>query len=220
MIMKISHNFEKGDNSQLIISPVYSESGHAIYICCRDHSNDDSRKKWKKKWMTGFWGGTSSCNTLSQHFANSAVVITIWFANTASYWAECCLMCFITFVKPFWHTDFDYELVRLPDLEIGLTAGVTGHQGMLTPPRHPIPLWFVRGSGSAQSSAHRFTCAHTHFLCEIILHVTVCILIFYSAEILLKRSKTQNQSINPIFRICISCGIYETGHSALYHLFT
>jgi hypothetical protein len=48
-------------------------------------------------------------------------------------------MCFITFVKPFWHTDFDYGLLRLPDLEIRLTAGVTSQPRMLTPPRHLIP---------------------------------------------------------------------------------
>jgi hypothetical protein len=37
------------------------------------------------------------------------------------------------------HTDFDYGLYRLLDLEIGLTAGVTGAQEMLTPARHLIP---------------------------------------------------------------------------------
>jgi hypothetical protein len=36
------------------------------------------------------------------------------------------------------HTDFDYGLLRLPDLEIGLAVGVTGQQGMLTPPSHLI----------------------------------------------------------------------------------
>jgi hypothetical protein len=39
----------------------------------------------------------------------------------------------------FWYTDFDYGSNRLPELELGLTAGVTGRQGMLTPPRHLIP---------------------------------------------------------------------------------
>jgi hypothetical protein len=76
---------------------------------------------------------------LSPHFASSTVVITIWFANITSHWVACCLMCFRTFVKPFWHTDFDYGLLRLPDLEIGLTVGVTFQHGMLTPPRHLIP---------------------------------------------------------------------------------
>jgi hypothetical protein len=37
------------------------------------------------------------------------------------------------------HTDLDYASYRLPNLEIGLTVGVTGRQGMLTPPRHLIP---------------------------------------------------------------------------------
>jgi hypothetical protein len=78
-------------------------------------------------------------NGLSQHFANSTVVITIWFGKATSHWVECCLMCFITFVRPFWHSDFDYGLLHLPDLKIGLTAGVTGRHGMLTLPRHLIP---------------------------------------------------------------------------------
>jgi hypothetical protein len=64
--------------------------------------------------------------------------ITIWFANTTSHWVECCLMCFIRFVRPFWDTDFDYELLLLPDLEVELMAGVTSREGMLTPPRHLI----------------------------------------------------------------------------------
>jgi hypothetical protein len=37
-----------------------------------------------------------------------------------------------------WHTDFFCELFCLPDLEIECTAGVTGLQGMLTPPGHLI----------------------------------------------------------------------------------
>ena len=37
-----------------------------------------------------------------------------------------------------WHTDLDYGSYRLSNLEIGLTAGVTGQQGMLTPPWHLI----------------------------------------------------------------------------------
>jgi hypothetical protein len=38
-----------------------------------------------------------------------------------------------------WHTDLDYGWYRLSNVEIGLTAGVTGQQGMLTPPWHLIP---------------------------------------------------------------------------------
>jgi hypothetical protein len=38
-----------------------------------------------------------------------------------------------------WHTDFDYGLYRLSNLEIGLTVGVTGQQEMLTPLWHLIP---------------------------------------------------------------------------------
>jgi hypothetical protein len=32
------------------------------------------------------------------------------------------------------HIDLDYGSYRLSNVEIGLTAGVTGQQGMLTPP--------------------------------------------------------------------------------------
>jgi hypothetical protein len=38
-----------------------------------------------------------------------------------------------------WHTDLNYGSYRLSNVEIGLTAGVTGQQGMLTPPWHLIP---------------------------------------------------------------------------------
>jgi hypothetical protein len=55
MIMKISQ-FEKGDNSQLIISLVYSESDHATYICCRGHPNDASQNYFFKLNDTGFGG--------------------------------------------------------------------------------------------------------------------------------------------------------------------
>jgi hypothetical protein len=39
------HNFQKGGNSQLIISPAWLESGHDTFTYCRGHSNDHS---WKK----------------------------------------------------------------------------------------------------------------------------------------------------------------------------
>jgi hypothetical protein len=35
-----------------------------------------------------------------------------------------------------WYTDFDYDSYRLPDLELGLTTGVTDQQGMFTSPRY------------------------------------------------------------------------------------
>jgi hypothetical protein len=44
-----------------------------------------------------------------------------------------------------WHTDFDYRLFCLPDLETGAMVGVSGRQGMLTPPRHLIPPMVSRG---------------------------------------------------------------------------
>ena len=60
-------------------------------------------------------------------------------------WVECCLMCFIAIVKPFFKHWFDYGLFRLPDQDYGLTADVTGQQGMLTPPRHLIPTLVCPG---------------------------------------------------------------------------
>jgi hypothetical protein len=44
-----------------------------------------------------------------------------------------------------WHTDLDYGSYRLSNVEIRLTAGVTGQQRMLTPPWHLIPLGVTRG---------------------------------------------------------------------------
>jgi hypothetical protein len=42
-----------------------------------------------------------------------------------------------------WHTDLDYGSYNLTNLEIGLTANMTGRQGMLNTPRYLItPLIF------------------------------------------------------------------------------
>jgi hypothetical protein len=41
-----------------------------------------------------------------------------------------------------WHSHFDYELFRLPDLEMELRAGIFGPQG--TPP-DPMQLWYIWG---------------------------------------------------------------------------
>jgi hypothetical protein len=38
-----------------------------------------------------------------------------------------------------WHTDLDYSSYHLFNVEIRLTAGVTGQQGTPTPPWHLIP---------------------------------------------------------------------------------
>jgi hypothetical protein len=43
-----------------------------------------------------------------------------------------------------WHSDFDSRLLRIPDQNKELTAGVTGRQDMLTPCRHLIPLWEIQ----------------------------------------------------------------------------
>jgi hypothetical protein len=39
----------------------------------------------------------------------------------------------------YWYTDLDYGSYRLSNVEIGLTAVVTGQQGIFTPPWHLIP---------------------------------------------------------------------------------
>ena len=49
-------------------------------------------------------------------------------------------------------TDFDNGSLRLPDLDYWLTAGVTGQQGMLTPPSTCSQLWHIQGSVFAMHS--------------------------------------------------------------------
>ena len=49
---------------------------------------------------------------------------------------KCCLTSSKTIVI---NIAFDYGLLRLPDLDYWFTAGVTGQQGMLTPPWHVFP---------------------------------------------------------------------------------
>jgi hypothetical protein len=46
----------------------------------------------------------------------------------------------------FWNTNLDYGLNRLPELELGLTVGVTGRQGMLTLLGIWSHLWCFQGS--------------------------------------------------------------------------
>jgi hypothetical protein len=83
-----------------------------------------------------------------------------------------------------WHTDLDYESYRLSNVEIGLTAGVTDQQGMLTPPWHLIPplictpiLWFVFPIGLMRLITDRYFC---HFILDfcfqklLFWHVTYC----------------------------------------------
>jgi hypothetical protein len=79
------------------------------------------------------------------------VVTTILFAHTTFLWATCCLICFIPIVSRSWHTDLDYGSYRLSNVEIGLTADVTGQQGMLTPPWHLIPPLNIQRSVYAHS---------------------------------------------------------------------
>lgn len=60
----------------------------------------------------------------------------IVFANTTCDRDECCLAYFIQIVKCSFHTDFDCGWIRLPDQNRGVTAGMTGQQDVLIPPRH------------------------------------------------------------------------------------
>ena len=55
----------------------------------------------------------------------------ILLVHTICHVVRCCPACFKTIVKPFFYTDFDYGLLRLPDVD--------SQQGMLTLPRHLIP---------------------------------------------------------------------------------
>jgi hypothetical protein len=63
----------------------------------------------------------------------------ISFAHTTFSWATCCLICFIPIVICSCLTYFHYGSYRLLSLETGLTAGLTGRQGMLPSPWHLIP---------------------------------------------------------------------------------
>jgi hypothetical protein len=90
-----------------------------------------------------------------------------------------------------WHIDLDYGSYRLSNLEIGLTACVTGQQVMLTSPWHLIPpliylevrfrpisdnLWFVFPIGLMKLIAVRYFC---HFI-HIFIYTCVYTLKFYS----------------------------------------
>jgi hypothetical protein len=70
--------------------------------------------------------------------ANFMVVTTISFTHTTFLWATCCLICFITIVKPFLTLILTTVHTFYLNLEKGLTAGVIDRQGMLNPPWHLI----------------------------------------------------------------------------------
>jgi hypothetical protein len=82
--------------------------------------------------------------------------LVLWFMRREYDWYNN-LVCLIIHVHPFfgphavwyvsyqslsrsWHSDLEYGSYRLSNFEIGLTAGVTARQGMLTPPWYLIPL--------------------------------------------------------------------------------
>ena len=67
--------------------------------------------------------------------------------------------CFKTIVKPFLYTNFDYGLLRLPNLDYWLPVDVAGQKGMLTPPRHLAShINLVWGFFFARNSAIRYYC--------------------------------------------------------------
>jgi hypothetical protein len=56
------------------------------------------------------------------------------FSKNFDYQNRCCLSCFIPIVKCCLQTDFDYGLLCLLHLDIGLMVGVI-KQGMFSPPK-------------------------------------------------------------------------------------
>jgi hypothetical protein len=83
---------------------------------------------WQISWChRGF-----NCLDYRQFSANVMVVTTFLWTNAIWYISYQSLSCS-------WQTDLDYGLYRLSNVEIGLTAGATGQQGMLTRPWHLIP---------------------------------------------------------------------------------
>jgi hypothetical protein len=76
------------------------------------------------------------------------VVISIYFANTTFHKAKCRLCASWRLLIRSWYNDIDCGSCHLPDLEIRLTAVVTGRQGMLTPlMSHNVPdLWYIHRS--------------------------------------------------------------------------
>jgi hypothetical protein len=72
--------------------------------------------------------------------ASLMVVTTIYFAHTIFLWATCCLICFISIVKPLLTHWSWLRFVSFIWYGNRAHGGVTSGQEMLTPPRHLIPL--------------------------------------------------------------------------------
>jgi hypothetical protein len=91
---------------------------------------------WQKSWCHRSFYAVSFTSSFLQVFwslQRSSLPIQPFFGPN-SVWCVSCQS-----LSHFWVTDLDYGLNRLPELELGLTADVTGRQGMLTPPKHLIP---------------------------------------------------------------------------------
>jgi hypothetical protein len=77
-------------------------------------------------WRTSWCHRGFNCLVCRQLSANFTVVTINLFAYTNCRWATHCLICFIPIVNHSWHTDLDYGSYRLTNLQVRLTAGVTG----------------------------------------------------------------------------------------------
>jgi hypothetical protein len=104
------------DYFSYLCSNIPSSPAYVVYISQRiryaracssyDQFLNRGRLLTNKLMLHGFYS-----IVLCQHFAISTVIITIWFANTTLHWVECCLMCFITFVRPFRHTAWFWQRI-------------------------------------------------------------------------------------------------------------
>jgi hypothetical protein len=148
---------------------------------------------------------------------NFIVVTTTLFANPTFFLAKCCLVSDQS-ISRFWHTDLDYGLYYLPGLEIGLTASMTGRQGMPTPPRHMIPpLVYPEAHGCPTPFSELY------FLLEFSRSMIVRYLCYnmvqtshggFLVEILIPPPVYPGDRVSPFTSlICISYLYFETVHS-------
>jgi hypothetical protein len=97
-----------------------------------------------------FWKFYGRCNDLILPIQSFFGPHAVWYVSYQS------LSCS-------WHSDLDYGAFSLSKIKIGLTAGATGQQGMLTPPTSDIfigpctpILWFIFSVGLMRLITVRF----------------------------------------------------------------
>jgi hypothetical protein len=85
---------------------------------------------------------TCKCISLKWCTCLSTGLICVWPSQliTNFHWTRCCLTFFMPTARSF------LPQCRIFQLKTGPTAGVTDQRGMLTPPRHLIPLRHIQGS--------------------------------------------------------------------------